>query len=101
MEKLSNLRQLDLSYTMNLKKFQVRIISRLPCLEVLNMRHIAYYFDGNGAEEEAQTTFEELRHLDRLLILCISFKRIPHLSSEDLSWINRLRGFQILIDPRK
>uniref|UniRef100_A0A2N9HKC5 Uncharacterized protein n=1 Tax=Fagus sylvatica TaxID=28930 RepID=A0A2N9HKC5_FAGSY len=101
MENLSNLRQLDLSYTMNLKQFQVSIISRLPCLEVLNMRRIAYYFDGNVAEEEAQTTFKELKHLDRLLILCISFKRIPHLSSEDLAWINRLRGFDILIEPKK
>uniref|UniRef100_A0A2N9G4H7 Uncharacterized protein n=1 Tax=Fagus sylvatica TaxID=28930 RepID=A0A2N9G4H7_FAGSY len=96
MEKLSNLRQLNLCYTMNLKNFQVKIISRLPRLEVLNMTHIAYYFNGNGAEE---TTFEELRHLDRLQFLCISLERIPHLSSEDLSWINRLKGFQILIDP--
>uniref|UniRef100_A0A2N9HXG6 Uncharacterized protein n=1 Tax=Fagus sylvatica TaxID=28930 RepID=A0A2N9HXG6_FAGSY len=99
MENLSNLRQLDLSYTMNLKTFQVRIISRLPCLEVLDMRYIAYYSHGKGAEEEAHTTLEELRHLDRLLFLCISFKRITHLSSEDLSWINKLRGFQIFIDP--
>jgi disease resistance protein RPS2 len=99
MENLSNLRQLDLSCTMNLKTFQVRIISRLPCLEVLDMRYIAYYSHGKGAEEEAHTTLEELRHLDRLLFLCISFKRITHLSSEDLSWINKLRGFQIFIDP--
>ena len=101
MEKLSNLRQLDLSYTRNLQKFQVSIISRLPCLEVLNMRNIAYYFEGNGAEEEAQTTFKELKHLDRLLILCISFKRIPHLIPDDLAWINGLREFQILISPKK
>ena len=100
MENLRNLRQLDLFYTTELKDFQVGIISKLPRLEVLDMRYIAYYFKGNGAEEETQTTFEELRQLHRLLFLCISFNRIPHLKFEDLSWINKkLRGFQILIGP--
>uniref|UniRef100_A0A2N9J404 Uncharacterized protein n=1 Tax=Fagus sylvatica TaxID=28930 RepID=A0A2N9J404_FAGSY len=99
MENLRNLRQLDLYNTFELKDFQVGIISKLPRLEVLDMRDIAYYFEGNGAEEETQTTFEELRQLHRLLFLCISFNRIPHLKFEDLSWIKKLRGFQILIDP--
>uniref|UniRef100_A0A2N9J428 AAA+ ATPase domain-containing protein n=1 Tax=Fagus sylvatica TaxID=28930 RepID=A0A2N9J428_FAGSY len=101
MENLRNLRQLDLSSTYELKDFQVGIISKLPRLEVLDMRHIAYYFEGNGAEEETQTTFEELRQLHRLLFLCISFNRIPHLKFEDLSWIKKLRGFQILIMPQE
>uniref|UniRef100_A0A2N9HSD1 Uncharacterized protein n=1 Tax=Fagus sylvatica TaxID=28930 RepID=A0A2N9HSD1_FAGSY len=57
MENLRNLRQLDLYYTDKLKDFQVGIISKLPRLEVLDMRDIAYYFEGNGAEEETQTNF--------------------------------------------
>jgi disease resistance protein RPS2 len=99
MENLRNLRQLDLYNTFELKDFQVGIISKLPRLEVLDMREIAYYFIGNGAEEETQKAFEELRQLHRLLFLCISFSRIPHLKFEDLSWIKKLRGFRILIDP--
>uniref|UniRef100_A0A2N9FBV4 AAA+ ATPase domain-containing protein n=1 Tax=Fagus sylvatica TaxID=28930 RepID=A0A2N9FBV4_FAGSY len=96
MGNLSNLRQLHLSHTYHLETIPAGIISKLSCLEVLDMTDSAYEFLVEG-----EITFEELRFLNRLLFLSISFKRIPHLSSEDLSWIKRLRGFQIFIDPKR
>ncbi|XP_075668705.1 disease resistance protein At4g27190-like isoform X3 [Castanea sativa] len=99
MEKLSNLRQLDLSHTDSLKTIQTGIFSRLSCLEVLDMTESAYNFLVKG-EEGDETTFEELRYLDQLLILSIRLKEIPCLSSDDLSWINRITRFHFCIGPK-
>ena len=98
MEKLSNLRQLDLSHTDSLKTIQTGIFSRLSCLEVLDMTKSAYIFLVKG-EEGGETTFEELRYLDQLIILSIRLK-IPCLSSDDLSWINRITRFHFCISPK-
>ena len=95
---LSNLRQLDLSYTRKLKTIRAGIIFKLSCLEVLDVTNSSYQFLVKG-EEEGETTFEELIQLDGLLVLSIKLKSIPLLSSDDLPWINRLRRFQILIGP--
>jgi disease resistance protein RPS2 len=96
MEKLSKLRRLDISHTGYLETIPAGIISKLSCLEVLDMTDSAYEFLVEG-----EITFKELGVLNRLFFLSISFKRIPHLSFEDLFWIKRLRGFQIFIDPKK
>ncbi|KAM3699123.1 hypothetical protein ACJW31_05G001700 [Castanea mollissima] len=93
---LSSLRQLDLSYTRKLKTVRAGIIFRLSCLEVLDVTNSSYQFLG---EEEGETTFEELIQLDGLLVLSIKLKSIPLLSSDDLSLVNRLRRFLILIGP--
>ena len=95
---LSSLRQLDLSYTRKLKTIRAGIIFKLSCLEVLDVTNSSYQFLVKG-EEEGETTFEELIQLDGLLVLSIKLKSIPLLSSDDLSWINGLRRFQILIGP--
>uniref|UniRef100_A0A7N2LYZ2 NB-ARC domain-containing protein n=1 Tax=Quercus lobata TaxID=97700 RepID=A0A7N2LYZ2_QUELO len=99
MENLSNLRQLDLSHTRKLKTIQTGIISRLSCLEFLDTTRSKFHFRMKGEEHDGQATFDELRYLDRLLILSITFKRIPCIRFEDLSWINRLRGFKIFMGP--
>ncbi|XP_075655382.1 disease resistance protein At4g27190-like isoform X2 [Castanea sativa] len=97
MEDLSNLRQLGLSHTRRLKTIQTGIISRLSCLEFLDTTRSKFRFRMKGEEQDGQATFDELRYLDRLLILSITFKRIPCFRFEDLSWINRLRGFKIFM----
>jgi disease resistance protein RPS2 len=99
MENLSNLRQLDLSRIHYLKTIQAGIMSRLSCLEVLDMTLSAYHLSVNREVEEEQASFEELRCLERLLILCIRLDRIPCLSSENVNWINKLRRFQFFIGP--
>lgn len=97
MEKLSNLRQLDLSFTGKLKTIKAGIISGLSSLQVLDMTCSAFYFCVNDEEEKGQTTFEELKDFGcRLCILSIQLKRIP----EDLSWIDRLSKFQFFIGPK-
>uniref|UniRef100_A0A2N9G4N9 NB-ARC domain-containing protein n=1 Tax=Fagus sylvatica TaxID=28930 RepID=A0A2N9G4N9_FAGSY len=97
LENLCNLKLLDLSDTENLKTIQAGIISRLSCLEDLQLKNSAYHFHFNGEEKRGDTTFEDLRSGDGLFILSITFKSIPRLSSEDVSWIKRLRAFQIFI----
>ena len=99
MENLNNLRQLDLSRTHYLKTIQAGIISGLSCLEVLDMTLSAYHFSVKGEVEEEQTSFEELGCLERLLVLSIRLDRIPCLSSENVTWINKLRRFQFFIGP--
>lgn len=58
-----------------------------------------YHMRVKGKIEEEQTSFEELGHLERLLVLSIRLERIPCLSTEEHSWINRLRRFQFFIGP--
>ncbi|KAB1225484.1 hypothetical protein CJ030_MR1G018623 [Morella rubra] len=101
MENLSNLRQLNLSYTKYLKTIQSGIIPRLYCLESLDMRRCGYQLRSKEVieeeQEELQTSFEELVCLERLLVLSIRLDRIPYDSPKNLSWINRLRRFQLYI----
>ncbi|KAF3958444.1 hypothetical protein CMV_016665 [Castanea mollissima] len=99
MENLNNLRQLDLSRTHYLKTIKAGIISGLSCLEVLDMTLSAYHLSVKGEVEEEQTSFEELGCLERLLVLSIRLDRIPCLSSENVTWINKLRRFQFFIGP--
>ncbi|KAM4103020.1 hypothetical protein ACJW30_06G047600 [Castanea mollissima] len=101
MENLNNLRQLDLSRTHYLKTIQAGIISGLSCLEVLDMTLSAYHLSVKGEVEEEQTSFEELGCLERLLVLSIRLDRIPCLSSENVTWINKLRRFQFFIGPQQ
>ncbi|KAG6636324.1 hypothetical protein CIPAW_11G103500 [Carya illinoinensis] len=99
MENLCNLRQLNLSRTHYLETIQAGIISRLSFLEILDMTLSGYHLSVKEAVEKELTCFEELGCLERLRILSIRLKRIPYLSSEDLSWINRLRRYQFFIGP--
>ncbi|KAG2677999.1 hypothetical protein I3760_12G122800 [Carya illinoinensis] len=89
MENLSNLRQLILSRTRHLKTIQTGIISRMSCLEYLDMTHSGYQLRVKRVVEEEQTSFEELLCLERLLVLFIHLERIPCLSSEPLSSVYR------------
>ncbi|KAG7953746.1 hypothetical protein I3843_12G125300 [Carya illinoinensis] len=77
MENLSNLRQLILSRTRHLKTIQTGIISRMSCLEYLDMTHSGYQLRVKRVVEEEQTSFEELLCLERLLVLFIHLERIP------------------------
>jgi disease resistance protein RPS2 len=95
MENLSNLKQLNLSHTRYLYTIQTGIISRLSCLEVLDMTHSGSFFNRDVQEEIV--CFEELKFLEQLHVLYISFKRIPCFSSECLSWIDRLRQFHFSV----
>jgi disease resistance protein RPS2 len=98
MKNLSNLKQLNLSSTHSLQTIQAGIISRLSCLEVLDLTHSRYYFSVKRDVREEMASFEELKCLDRLLVLYIRLERIPYFSDEDLSWIDRLRQFYFLVD---
>ncbi|KAF3947792.1 hypothetical protein CMV_026126 [Castanea mollissima] len=84
---------------LNLSRTNIRSLpDSILQLEVLDVTNSSYQFLVKG-KEEGETTFEELIRLDGLLVLSIKLKSIPWLSSDDLSWINRLRRFQILIGP--
>ncbi|KAG6689533.1 hypothetical protein I3842_11G180500 [Carya illinoinensis] len=97
---LSNLRQLNLSRTGLLKTIPAGILSRLSCLEVLDMTLSGYQLRVKRVEEMKQASFEELGCLERLLALCIRLKRIPCPDPEDFSWINRLKRFQLFIGQK-
>jgi len=98
MENLGNLKQLNLSSTHSLQTIRAGIISRLSCLEVLDLMHSRYYFSVKRDVRQEMASFEELKCLDRLLVLYIRLERIPYFSDEDLSWIDRLRQFYFLVD---
>jgi disease resistance protein RPS2 len=97
MENLNNLRQLNLSGTRNLKSIQAGIISRLSCLEVLDMAKSSYSFSMKRNVQNEMACFEELKGLVQLLVVNIKFKGIPNFSNEDLSFINRLRQFHFFV----
>jgi disease resistance protein RPS2 len=60
MENLSNLKQLNLSHTNYLKTIQAGMISRLSCLEVLDITLGVYHLSVKGEIEEEHASFEEL-----------------------------------------
>jgi disease resistance protein RPS2 len=97
MENLNNLRQLNLSRTRNLKSIQAGIISRLSCLEVLDVAESSYSFSMKRNVQNEMACFEELKGLVQLLVVNIKFNGIPNFSDEDLSFINRLRQFHFFI----
>jgi disease resistance protein RPS2 len=99
MENLSNLKQLNLSHTNYLKTIQAGVISRLSCLEVLDMTPSAYRFGVKRDVQEEMAYFEELKCLERLLVLYIRLERITYFSYEDLSWIDRLRQLHFSVGP--
>jgi disease resistance protein RPS2 len=95
MENLSNLKQLNLSRTDCLETIQAGIISRLSCLEVLDMT----LFSVKRDVQEQMACFEGLKCLKRLLVIYIRLERIPYFSYEDLSWIDRLKQFYFFVGP--
>ncbi|KAE8125650.1 hypothetical protein FH972_020430 [Carpinus fangiana] len=99
MENLSNLKQLNLSRNIHLTTIQAGIIYRLSCLEVLMMTPSAYQFSVKRSVQEAMACLEELKCLERLLVLYIRLERIPYFSYEDLLWMDRLRQFYFSIGP--
>ncbi|CAK9168702.1 unnamed protein product [Ilex paraguariensis] len=97
-ENLTNLRQLDLSYTPHLKTIRAGALYRLSNLESLNMRRSGYWWGAKEKVEMGQAPFEELLHLERLIVLYIDLSIIPHSSSEDyITWIRRLRKFGVFV----
>jgi disease resistance protein RPS2 len=99
MGNLSNLKQLILSNTYCLKTIQVGIISRLSCLEVLDLTHSGYCFSVKRDAQEKMACFEELKCHERLLVVYIRLERIPYFSDEDHSWIDRLRQLHFSVGP--
>jgi disease resistance protein RPS2 len=101
MKKLSNLKQLNLSSTRYLETIQAGIISQLSCLEVLDMTRSKYCFSVKRDVQKKMACFdEELKCLERLLVLYIRLERIPCLSSEDFYWTSRLRRSQFFVGPQ-
>ncbi|XP_059442155.1 disease resistance protein At4g27190-like [Corylus avellana] len=101
MENLSNLKHLNLSSTKYLETIEAGIISGLSCLEALDMTcsHFSFRLKRDRVPKE-MACFEDLKCLKRLLNLSIRLEGIPCLSSEDISWINKLKRFQFFIGPQ-
>ncbi|KAL7216941.1 hypothetical protein ACSBR1_028800 [Camellia fascicularis] len=95
MENLTNLRLLDLSKT-SLRYIPNGIISQLSRLEIIDTTKSFYTWGARSELERGQTPFDELRCLDRLSALFINFNSY-NLAFEDLSWIERLKRFHVVI----
>ncbi|KAG6729381.1 hypothetical protein I3842_01G026100, partial [Carya illinoinensis] len=98
LEKLSNLRHLNLGKTRRMKVVQAGVISKLSSLEVLDLSNSCYIWKVKGAVQEKQACFEELQCLERLQVL--SIRLILCYSPQDtiISWINRLKAFEVDIE---
>ncbi|KAL6340402.1 hypothetical protein AAG906_006057 [Vitis piasezkii] len=97
MEQLSNLRELNMSRTKQLKTFRAGVVSRLPALEVLNMTDTEYKWGVMGNVEEGEASFDELGSLRQLTYLYINLKGITPPTFEYDAWISRLKSFKILV----
>ncbi|XP_010520876.1 PREDICTED: disease resistance protein At4g27190 [Tarenaya hassleriana] len=99
LEALSSLKLLDLSRTHYLESIPAGIISKLSNLEALDMTLSHYHWGIQGQVQEGQATLDEITHLHRLLVLSIRVVGIPSLSPENISWIRKLKKFQLFIGP--
>ncbi|CAL5402840.1 unnamed protein product [Camellia sinensis] len=96
-ENLTNLRLLDLSVT-RLTFIPNGIISQLSNLEIVDMTNSFYTWDTMGDVGSGRTPFDELQCLERLSALFINLN-CYNLAFNDVSWIERLKRFHILIGP--
>ncbi|KAK9273108.1 hypothetical protein L1049_017915 [Liquidambar formosana] len=93
----TNLRQLNLSLMGYPKTIQAGVVSRWSSLEVLDMSQSCYKWGVKGDVEEGQAMFEELRCLGQLTVVHIQLHSMPYHGSEDPTWIERWRIFQIFV----
>ncbi|KAF5727983.1 disease resistance family protein [Tripterygium wilfordii] len=96
--RLSNLRELNLSCTYQLKNIEAGTILGLTSLETLKMSFSAYKWDGRSNVAEKRATFDELLSLERLSALHITLDTVDHLTL-DSAWLQRLKKFNIQIRP--
>ncbi|KAK3408830.1 hypothetical protein EUGRSUZ_J00988 [Eucalyptus grandis] len=108
MDQLTNLRKLDLSYTLNLEFVRPEMVSNLTSLEFLDMTGSSYwwlvkqrppllsfeiYFQEGHTEHRA--TLEDLQSLQRLSVLHLSLHdTVKAFEESDVYWIGRLKTFQ-------
>ncbi|XP_019175920.1 PREDICTED: disease resistance protein At4g27190-like [Ipomoea nil] len=91
-EKLTNLRQLDLSHTYKLRKISSEKVSKLCSLEFLNMMGSATKWRMRKVNDE-NLPFEKLLCLDQLLCFHIDLEDISHVTAEHVSWLRRINSF--------
>nr|GMD49202.1 disease resistance protein At4g27190-like [Ipomoea batatas]GME04388.1 disease resistance protein At4g27190-like [Ipomoea batatas] len=91
-EKLTNLRQLDLSHTYKLRKISSEKLSNLCSLEFLNMMGSATKWRMRKVNDE-NVPFEKLLCLDQLLSFHIDLEDISHVTAEHDSWLRRINSF--------
>nr|GLL16702.1 probable disease resistance protein At4g27220 isoform X1 [Ipomoea trifida] len=92
-ETLANLKILLLRYTLKLKEIPTGIFCKLHKLEFLDMEYGAMNWGTMNTTEEAIAPFEELLCLDQLIVLCITLKDIPCLTTQHTSWFKRIKKF--------
>nr|GLL17214.1 probable disease resistance protein At4g27220 [Ipomoea trifida] len=91
-EKLTNLRQLDLSRTSKLQKISSGKLSNLCSLEFLNMMDSATKWGMRKANDE-YVPFEKLLGLNHLISFHIDLEDISHATAEHVSWLRRINSF--------
>ncbi|XP_031117876.1 disease resistance protein At4g27190-like isoform X2 [Ipomoea triloba] len=92
LEKLTNLRQLDLSHTYKLRQISSQKLSNLCSLEFLNMMGSATKWGMRKANDE-NVPFEKLLCLDQLISFHIDLEDISDGSAEHVSWLGRINSF--------
>ncbi|XP_019072564.1 disease resistance protein At4g27190-like [Vitis vinifera] len=98
MEQLSNLRELNLSGTKELKTFRTGLVSRLSGLEILDMSNSNCRWCLKTETNEGNTALlEELGCLERLIVLMVDLNGTTHPSSEYAPWMERLKSFRIRV----
>ena len=98
MERLSNLRELNLSCTQYLERVQAGVMSELSGLEVLDMTDSSYRWSLKGRAEKGKAVFEELGCLEKLISVSIGLNGIPFPVKKH-TWIQKLKRSQFLMGP--
>nr|GMC49320.1 disease resistance protein At4g27190-like [Ipomoea batatas] len=95
-EKLTNLRQLDLSHTSKLRKISSEKLSNLCSLELLNTMRSAIKWGMRKVNDE-YVPFEKLLCLNQLLSFHIDLEDISHATAEHVSWLRRINSFFVYV----
>nr|GMC52927.1 disease resistance protein At4g27190-like [Ipomoea batatas] len=95
-EKLTNLRQLDLSRTSKLRKISSEKLSKLCSLEFLNMMGCATKWGMRKVNDE-YVPFEKLLCLNQLISFQIDLEDISHATAEHVSWLRRINSFFVYV----
>nr|GME01216.1 disease resistance protein At4g27190-like [Ipomoea batatas] len=93
-EKLTNLRQLDLSRTSKLRKFSSEKLSNLCSLESLKMKGSATKWGMRKVNDKC-VPFEKLLCLNQLISFQIELVDISHATAEHVSWVRRINSFSV------
>nr|GMD91724.1 disease resistance protein At4g27190-like [Ipomoea batatas] len=95
-EQLTNLRQLDLSYTSKLRKISSEKLSKLCNLEFLNMKGSATKWGMRKVNDE-YVPFDKLLCLNQLISFRIDLEDISHATAEHVSWLRRINSFSVYV----